>query len=301
MRPIVLRLEHLSKTYGSVTAVEDLSLTVQAGECFGFLGPNGAGKTTTISMILGLVHPTAGRVEVLGQRVTPAHPAPLREVGALVGTPGFYPYLTGRDNLRLLAHLYPQADNLQERTGASSASVSPASQGEKGKMRWWFWRLRRQNHHLLSSFFPFQGRLSASKVDERRVEEVLDMVGLRAAADRKVKTYSTGMRQRLGLAAALLHRPRLLVLDEPTNGLDPVGMAEMRALLRRLTEQGTTVFLSSHLLHEVQQVCDRVVILNRGRLVAQGPVSDLLTGRRDLEEVFLDAVQSYRAPVATLS
>lgn len=236
MSEIVLRLEGVSKTYGDVVAVSDLNLTVRAGECFGFLGPNGAGKTTTISLILGLVHPTTGRIEILGQRLTPGDPTPLRDVGALVGAPGFYPYLSGRDNLRLLARLYPQ-------------------------------------------------------VDDRRVEEVLDLVGLQSAAHRKVKTYSTGMRQRLGLAAALLHRPRLLILDEPTNGLDPVGMVEVRHLLRRLTEQGVTVFLSSHLLHEVQQVCDWVAILHRGRLVVQGPVTDLLAGRHDLEEVFLTVVE----------
>ncbi len=233
----VLRLQNLTKYYGEVRAVEDLTLEVYESECFGFLGPNGAGKTTTIGMILGLLWPTAGTVEVLGRRVTPVHSAPLRQVGALVGAPGFYPYLSGRDNLRLLARLHPQ-------------------------------------------------------VDEARVDEVLEQVGLSGAARRQVRGYSTGMKQRLGLAAALLHRPRLLVLDEPTNGLDPVGMAEMRGLLRRLTRQGVTVFLSSHLLHEVEQVCDRVAILHRGRVVAQGPVADLLVGRRDLEEAFMAAVQS---------
>ncbi len=237
MRVPVLRLQDLTKHYGDVRAVENLNLEVYEGECFGFLGPNGAGKTTTIGMILGLLWPTAGTVEVLGQRVTPAHLAPLRQVGALVGAPGFYPYLSGRENLRLLARLYPE-------------------------------------------------------VDDARVDEVLEQVGLAGAARRKVKGYSTGMKQRLGLAAALLHRPRLLVLDEPTNGLDPVGMVEVRDLLRRLTRQGITVFLSSHLLHEVEQVCDRVAILHRGRIVAQGPVDALLAERRDLEEVFMRAVQA---------
>ncbi len=231
----VLRLRHLSKHFKGVRAVENLTLEVYAGECFGFLGPNGAGKTTTIGMILGLLRPTSGHVEVFGRPVTPTHTASLQEVGALVGTPGFYPYLSGRVNLRLLASLYPS-------------------------------------------------------VNEARVEAMLARVGLEAAAHRKVKTYSTGMKQRLGLAAALLHRPRLLVLDEPTSGLDPVGMAEMRQLLRDLTQDGVTVFLSSHLLHEVEQVCDRVAVLHRGQLLAHGTVVDLLRGHQDLEAFFMEAV-----------
>ncbi len=238
MKEPVLRLHHLSKHFKDVKAVDNLTLEVHAGECFGFLGPNGAGKTTTIGMILGLLHPTSGHVEVFSRPVTPTHTAPLREVGALVGSPGFYPYLSGRVNLRLLARLYPSAD-------------------------------------------------------EARVEAVLARVGLEAAAHRKVRTYSTGMKQRLGLAAALLHQPRLLILDEPTNGLDPVGMAEMRQLLRELTHDGVTVFLSSHLLHEVEQVCDRVAVLNRGQLLAHGPVADLLHGHQDLEAFFMEAITPY--------
>ncbi len=231
----VLQTFELTKRFGDVLAVDHVNLRVEEGELFGFLGPNGAGKTTTISMILGLLHPTAGRVEVLGEVVSPTRTGALRHVGALVGTPGFLPYLSGRENLRLLARLYPD-------------------------------------------------------VDDRRVDEVLDLVGLRDAATRKVKGYSTGMRQRLGLAAALLHRPRLLVLDEPTSGLDPIGMKEMRELLRTLADGGTTIFLSSHLLHEVEQICDRVAILNRGRILAEGEVRELLEGKRDLEEVFMDVV-----------
>ncbi len=227
----------LTKRFGDLVAVDHVNLKVQEGELFGFLGPNGAGKTTTISMILGLLYPTAGRVHVLGEEVSPTRTHVLRQVGAMVNTPGFLPYLSGRENLRLLARLYPD-------------------------------------------------------VDERRVDEVLELVGLRDAAKRKVKGYSTGMKQRLGLAAALLHRPRLLVLDEPTSGLDPIGMKEMRELLRALADGGTTIFLSSHLLHEVEQICDRVALIHQGRIVAEGEVRALLQQYKSLEEMFTTYVET---------
>jgi ABC-2 type transport system ATP-binding protein len=176
-------------------------------------------------MVLGLLHPTGGEVRVFGEVVDPAHVAPLRRVGSLVGSPAMIPDFTARQNLRLLSYLSPEA-------------------GDR-----------------------FQ-----------RVDEVLDRVGLTGAAGRKVKGFSLGMKQRLGLGAALLHKPQLLILDEPTNGLDPAGMIEIRGLLRGLASEGVTVFLSSHLLHEVEQVCDRVAVLNRGRVVAQGAVAELLGG-----------------------
>ncbi len=232
----ILQTFSLTKRFGDVLAVDHVNLRVNEGELFGFLGPNGAGKTTTISMLVGLLYPTEGRVEILGDEVTPTHTAPLRRVGTLIPPVGFVPYLSGRENLRLLVHLYPE-------------------------------------------------------VDDRRIEEILEQVGLRDAAHRRVKTYSTGMKQRLGLAAALLHRPKLLILDEPTSGLDPIGMKEMRELLRRLADEGTTIFLSSHLLHEVEQICDRVAILHHGRILAEGTVQELLRGRRDLEDVFLSVIE----------
>lgn len=221
MNEIILQTFNLTKHYGPIHAVAGIDLPVYRGEVFGFLGPNGAGKTTTIGMAMGLIHPTAGQIEIFGQPVTPANTAPLRRVGALVGAPSFVPHFSGRRNLELVARLYPD-------------------------------------------------------VGAARVDEVLALVGIAAAADRPVKGYSTGMKQRLGLAAALLHQPELILLDEPTNGLDPAGMREVRDLLRGLAGEGITVFLSSHLLNEVEQICDRVAVLNQGRIVAQGRVSELL-------------------------
>jgi ABC-2 type transport system ATP-binding protein len=212
----------LTKHFGPVRAVDGVDLMVRRGEVFGFLGPNGSGKTTTIGMLLGLIHPTAGEVKLFGETVSPEQTRPLRRTGSLVGAPGLIPYLSGRDNLRVLARLDPQVKNGQ-------------------------------------------------------VDAVLARTGLSEASRRKVAGYSTGMKQRLGLAAALLHQPELLILDEPTNGLDPAGMREVRDLIGALAAQGVTVFLSSHLLHEVEQICDRVSVLNKGKVVAQGTVGELLS------------------------
>jgi ABC-2 type transport system ATP-binding protein len=214
----VVQTTALTKHYGAIRAVESLDLTVLRGEVYGFLGPNGAGKTTTLRMLLGLVRPTSGTVRLLRDKSKG-----LRGVGALIEGPAFYPYLSGRDNLRVLA---------------SHAGVSRARAGE-----------------------------------------VLETVGLTERARDRYSTYSLGMKQRLGLAAALLKRPGLLILDEPTNGLDPAGMADMRVTLRRLAAEGCTVLLSSHLLGEVQQTCDRVGVIARGRMVAELPVADLGAGR----------------------
>ncbi|MEU4219732.1 ABC transporter ATP-binding protein [Actinoplanes sp. NPDC026623] len=204
----------LTKRFGTATAVDSLDLTVRAGEVYGFLGPNGAGKTTTLRMLLGLVRPTSGEVRLFG-----LPPGRLDGVGALIEGPAFYPYLSGRDNLRVTAH---------------HAGVPAA-----------------------------------------RVAAVLDQVELTGRARDRYATYSLGMKQRLGVAAALLKDPRLVVLDEPTNGLDPAGMADMRLLVRRLGAAGCTVLLSSHLMTEVQELCDRVGILAGGRLVAESTVAEL--------------------------
>jgi ABC-type multidrug transport system ATPase subunit len=218
---IVLQTHQLKKYFKAVHAVEDVSLSVVRGEIFGFLGLNGAGKTTTIGLMLGLIHPTAGNVEIFGQPVSPGHTAALRRVGALVEAPALVPYLSARGNLALLAKLYPD--------------IPPA-----------------------------------------RINQVLEMVGLTESANRRAKQFSTGMKQRLGLALALLNQPDLLILDEPTNGLDPAGMHEIRMLFQTLAEQGVTIFLSSHLLHEMQMICDRVAVVQGGRIIAQGKVKELL-------------------------
>jgi ABC-2 type transport system ATP-binding protein len=221
---LVVETSELTKRYGDrIVAVDRLEMRVPRGQVYGFLGPNAAGKTTTLRMLLGLVRPTAGTAFVLG--APPGSPASLARLGALIETPAFYPFLSGRDNLRVLARY----------------AGSP----------------------------------------ERRIDVVLDEVDLAARASDHFGTYSLGMKQRLGIAAALLKDPELLILDEPTNGMDPAGMAEMRSFIRGLGRGRRTVLLSSHLMAEVEQICDRVGVISRGRLVGEGTV-DELRGRESL-------------------
>lgn len=229
---VVIHTSKLTKAFGNLVAVNDLHLQVMRGDIFGFLGPNGSGKTTTIGMLLGLIRPTAGRATLFGMDTAHQLPAILQRVGAIVETPMFYPFLTGRDNLRTL--------------GATSGMQ--------------------------------QGR-----VNNHRFDEVLEIVDLRSYEQLIYRKYSTGMKQRLGIAAALLTDPELILLDEPTNGLDPVGVIEIRLLLKRLAELGKTIFLSSHILHEVQQICNRVAILQKGNLIKQGTVDDLLRSAQQIE------------------
>jgi ABC-2 type transport system ATP-binding protein len=221
---LVVETNNLGKRYGErIVAVDGLNLEVRRGEVYGFLGPNGAGKTTTLRMLLGLIRPTTGGALVLGSK--PGSSDGLGRVGALIETPTFYPYLSGRDNLRVLARY----------AGAP----------------------------------------------ENRIATVLDEVDLSARAEDRFRTYSLGMKQRLGIAAALLKDPELLILDEPTNGMDPIGIAEMRPFIRSLGRGERTVLLSSHLMSEVEQVADRVGVISRGRLVREGTV-DELRGREGL-------------------
>jgi ABC-2 type transport system ATP-binding protein len=213
----VIETDGLTKRYGDIVAVDNLDLRVRRGEVYGFLGPNGAGKTTTLRMLLGLIAPSDGSATVLGE--APGSEDSLVRTGAMIETPAFYPHLSGRDNLNVLAKY----------TGVPVA----------------------------------------------RIDAVLGQVDLLDRAGDAFRAYSLGMKQRLGVAAALLKDPALLILDEPTNGLDPAGMAEMRDLIRDLTHGDRTVLLSSHLMHEVEQICDRVGVIAKGRLVAEGTVDDL--------------------------
>ncbi|MDO8736357.1 MAG: ABC transporter ATP-binding protein [Thermoleophilia bacterium] len=205
-----------------VMAVNGLNMKVQRGEVYGFVGPNGAGKTTTLRILVGLVRPTSGSCEILGGK--PGSSDTLSRVGALIETPAFYPYLSGRDNLRVLSRL--------------------------------------------------------AGIDYSRIEPVLEEVELTGRADDRFKTYSLGMKQRLGIAAAMLKDPELLILDEPTNGLDPAGMVEMRQLIRQLGQGDRTVLISSHLMGELEQICDRIGIVKDGRLIKEGTLEELRHGAR---------------------
>ena len=217
----------LTKRFRNQVAVDSLDLVVPTGSVFGFLGPNGSGKTTTIRMLLGLVTPTAGRVELLGQEMPTVAESVLARVGALVEGPAFHPYLSGRANLA--------------RLDAADRSVDP-------------------------------------RTAPVRIDAALDRVGLLAAATKRYRAYSLGMRQRLAIASALLRPRDLLVLDEPTNGLDPQGTREVRALVGSLSDEGTTVLVSSHLLSEVEQMCTHLAVMHVGRLVAQGTSAEVRAG-----------------------
>ncbi len=218
---VVVKTEKLTKRFGKLVAVNNLDLEIRRGQIFGFLGPNGSGKTTTIGMLLGLVRPTGGRIELFGKDIAENLTDVLPRIGVVIEKPGLYPYLSGRDNLQVFASVMgtPHTD---------------------------------------------------------RVDKVLDLVGLASRAGDKFQTYSMGMRQRLSIAAALLNDPEFIILDEPTNGLDASGMKEVRELIKSLGAQGKTIFLSSHLLHEVEQVCDHLAIVKLGKVLVQGETRQLL-------------------------
>jgi len=225
----VIETRGLRKAFGSVLALDDLTLRVPAGSIFGYLGPNGAGKTTTIRVVLGLLRPSGGEAYLLGEPVTPGSTV-LSRVGAMVERPAFYPYLSAHDNLLLFA---------------SARGLAPSRAAELSDL-------------------------------------ALGRVELTDVARRKVGGFSTGMRQRLGIALALLGDPPLVILDEPTAGLDPEGMIDVRVLISGLVRDGTTVFLSTHLLAEAEQLCTQVAVLHRGRMVTSGPTADLFAARQHL-------------------
>ena len=248
----IVETRNLTKRYGripskSVLAVDRVSLSVESGQVFGFLGPNGSGKTTTIGMLLGVTNPTAGAFSLLGASDPEGLVAARKRIGATLETPNFFPYMSGRHNLRVTAAI-------------------------KGAPR-------------------------------SRIDECLELVGLLGHSKRRFRTYSFGMKQRLALASALLNDPELLILDEPANGLDPQGIRDFRQTLTRLADLGKTIFLSSHLLWEVEQACSHVAIVHRGKIVAQGSATEVLSEsntalvRANNAEALVAALEDY--PEAT--
>ncbi len=244
-----IETQDLTKRYGSVPAVDHVSIAVAPGQVFGFLGPNGAGKTTTIGMLLGIITPSGGDIRLFGLTGQRGLHAARQRIGATLETPNFYPYLSGFDNLRIVAAI--------------------------------------------------------KRTTRRRVDEVLEIVGLYDRRRDRFQTYSLGMKQRLALAATLLGDPELLILDEPANGLDPQGMSEVRDVILALAERGKTVFLSSHLLFEVERTCTHVAILKKGRVLRHGSIADILGGtavllRGNDTEALRAAVASYPAATAAM-
>lgn len=225
----VLSVTGLGKRIGKREIVSNINFEVNQGEIFGFLGPNGAGKTTTIRMLVGLIRPTCGSIQIAGYDLNKQFLQAIRHVGCIVENPELYPYLTGRENLEMFARM------------------------EGG-------------------------------IPQKQIDEIIRLVDLEHRIHDTVKTYSLGMRQRLGIAQALLNKPKLLILDEPTNGLDPAGIREMRRFIKDLAqEKGISIMISSHILHEVQLLCDRVAIINKGKIIKTGPVTQFLTGEAPVE------------------
>jgi ABC-type multidrug transport system ATPase subunit len=228
----VIKVKALSKNFGALKAVDQLSFEVEAGQVYGFLGQNGSGKSTTIRMLLSLIHPSEGHIEMFGQSLTDHRSAILEQVGAVIERPDLYPYLTAQEHLTLFAKLRKQ-------------KISPA-----------------------------------------KIEATLTQVGLLSRANDKVQTYSLGMKQRLGIGIALLHDPKLIILDEPTNGLDPQGIADIRQLIKSLSkDEGKTVLVSSHLLSEIEQIASHILIIHQGKKMAEGPTSSLLDPNKTIVQI----------------
>jgi ABC-type multidrug transport system ATPase subunit len=231
----IVTVSHLTKKFRTHLAVEDLSFTVHEGDVYGFLGQNGAGKSTTIRMLLTLVTPTDGHIEIFGMDLRKERKKILSQVGAVIEKPDLYKYLSAYENLYLFA------------------------------------------------------RMSGSKIGKKEIHAQLEMVGLAGRVDDKVKTFSQGMKQRLGIAVALVHNPRLIILDEPTNGLDPQGIADMRNLILHLSRhQNKTIIVSSHLLHEIEQVSTRMLIIDEGKKMVEGTVASLMDPAKTMVEAAVD-------------
>lgn len=228
----VIKVQNISKHFGSLKAVDNLSFEVQAGQVFGFLGQNGSGKSTTIRMLLSLIHPTSGHIEIFGKRIEKNREAILEQVGAIIERPDLYPYLSAREHLELFA------------------------------------KVRKQ------------------KIGEADINATLEKVGLAHRAQDKVQTFSLGMKQRLGIGIALVHNPSLIILDEPTNGLDPQGIADIRQLIQYLSkEEGKTVLVSSHLLSEIEQVAHQILIIHQGKKMVEGVTKELLDPEKRIVQI----------------
>ncbi|MET0300637.1 MAG: ABC transporter ATP-binding protein [Flavitalea sp.] len=239
----IIEVQHLSKEYPGLRAVNDLSFTVNQGDVYGFLGQNGAGKSTTIRMLLTLIRPTAGSIRIFGKDLTTKRHEILSDIGAVIERPDLYKYLTAYENLALFA------------------------------------------------------KMSGVKPDKNKFLEQLELVGIRDRADSKVKTFSQGMKQRLGIAVALVHDPSLIMLDEPTNGLDPQGIADVRNLILHLSRNlGKTVLVSSHLLSEIEMISNRMLIIDKGTKKAEGSVNELFDPANTIVE--LETVEGAEIPPA---
>jgi ABC-type multidrug transport system ATPase subunit len=225
----IIKVDSLCKNFGSLEAVKDLSFDVNEGQIFGFLGQNGSGKSTTIRMLLSLIHPTSGHIEIFGQDIIAQRNQIAKKMGAIIERPDLYPYLTAKEHLQLFA------------------------------------------------------KLSQKKITASQVEHTLQQVGLSNRASDKTQTFSLGMKQRLGIAIALVHQPELVILDEPTNGLDPQGIADIRHLIKDLAQkEGKTVLVSSHLLTEIEQMAHQILIIHQGKKIALGPTATLLDPSKSL-------------------
>lgn len=241
----VVKVENLVKKKNNIKLVDGINFEVNSGDIYGFLGPNGAGKSTTIKMILGLVKPTNGKIQINNYDIKTDKKNALSSIGAMIEAPSFYDYLTGYKNLCIYKNLY--------------------------------------------------------NLPSTRINEVLKLVGLENEKNKKVRNYSLGMKQRLAIARAFINKPSIVILDEPTNGLDPTGIVEIRNLIKKLSNNNTTFIICSHILSEIQEICNKVVIINKGKVVQQGLVKDLLSDEFDEYEICTPALNKAKLILNNIS